>query len=72
MDTKGIYRWFILVLACEILAACGGPTQYKRPPDMTMEQGQRHLDECQERAQHEWASQSTLEKCMASRGLVKQ
>ena len=52
-------RSFILVLACVILAACGGePTRNKRPADMTMEQAQRHLDECQEQASHVWASQS--------------
>jgi outer membrane biogenesis lipoprotein LolB len=68
-----MYRSFILLLACVILAACGGePTRYKRPADMTMEQAQRHLDECQEQASHVWASQSSLERCMASRGLVKQ
>ena len=67
-----MYRSFILLLGCAILAACGGPTQYKRPAEMTMEQAQRHLDECQEQASHVWASQSTLERCMASYGLVKQ
>lgn len=67
-----MYRSVILVLACEILAACGGPTLYKRPAEMTMEEGQRHLDDCQQQARRVWASQSTLERCMASRGLVKQ
>ena len=63
---------FILILACGILAACGGPTLYKRPADMTMEEGQRHLEECQQQAHKVWASQSTLERCMASYGFVKQ
>ncbi len=69
-----MYRSFILVLTltCAILAACDGPTRYKRPAGMTMEEGQRHLDECQQQARRVWLSQSTLERCMAERGLVKQ
>ena len=63
---------YILVLVSSIVAACGGPTLYKRPADMTVEEGQRHLDECQQQARRVWASQSALEKCMASRGFVKQ
>jgi len=62
---------FILVLAWAILAACG-PTLYTRPPEMTMEEAQRHLDECQEEAYRVWAAGSARDRCMASRGFVKQ
>ncbi len=66
------YRPLVVLTLCTILAACGGPTLYKRPPGMTMEEGQRHLDECQQVAYRVYASQSALERCMASRGFVKQ
>jgi hypothetical protein len=71
-QTKGVYPALIVVLVCVILAGCGGPTLYKRPAEMTLEEGQRHLDECQEQARRVWASQSSLERCMASRGFIKQ
>jgi hypothetical protein len=70
--TKGVYPALIVVLVCAILAGCSGPTLYKRPADMTMQEGQRHLDECREQASHVWASQSSLERCMASRGFIMQ
>ena len=67
-----MYLALILVLAGASIVACGGgPTPYERPAAMTLEEGQRHLDECQQQARRVWASQSSLEKCTASRGFVK-
>jgi hypothetical protein len=61
----------VLVLASVVLAACG-PTLYKMPAGMTIEEAEQHLNECQQEAHRVWAAGKARDRCMASRGFVKQ